>query len=429
MTFPLISIPKRIVYVDDKGSFLETLRKTMPKNHARQFISTPSGAISRLAQEIVYWRELEQLLSVSENAGDDAFGFAARLVKSYFGNWSRFHLTSVLIVDYSMPGLNGLEMIRRLGSWPGRKILLTGEADVSIAIAAFNEGLIQKFIPKDTKHLYNALRAGYEEMHVVVCEHIGQLIRPLLSAWQKDLLQDPRVASALQQKIKDLDWAEYVVVAKPFGLLGMSHEGPLQWLQLETAETLASLSELIGEQGYPASEVLHVKNGHVIGNNELHVALNLEGDVCLNDADMILDGPSLYCAVFDLPIEAVSSKGYGIDDISTPLDEMRALIRDLEASFRLQGAYVAGLPEATAPAMVGNAEASKASASNNSQPLVSYGDSGSSFESALSRLRLCAGQSSMHRHALELVLKERSLPSELSAYVESTAAIAKATVA
>jgi CheY-like chemotaxis protein len=61
----------------------------------------------------------------------------------------KFREIAVLVVDYSMPGMNGLELCQQLKSLPMKKILLTGDATYEKTIEAFNMGLIDKFIRKD----------------------------------------------------------------------------------------------------------------------------------------------------------------------------------------------------------------------------------------------------------------------------------------
>lgn len=97
-TFPLLFLPTRVVYVDDKGNFLEVLRKTHFRKHARQFFTSPLDAIDVLGKENDHWKALEKLLSAIESGLDETRGFAAKLVASYFNDWSRFHLTTVLTV-------------------------------------------------------------------------------------------------------------------------------------------------------------------------------------------------------------------------------------------------------------------------------------------------------------------------------------------
>jgi CheY-like chemotaxis protein len=418
--FPLISIPKRIVYVDDKGSFLEALRKTLPRDHARQFIDSPAGAIERLQEEVVYWRDLERMLNVMDSGSLDHPGVAKQLVGDYFNNYTRFHLTSVLIVDYMMPGINGLEVIEQLDTWPGRRILLTGEADSRVAVNAFNRGLIQKFIPKTTKNLYRVLKADYEEMHEVVCEQIGHLLRPSLSEEQKDVLQDPAVVEGLKAMVEDLEWSEYVVVGRPFGLLGLSHSGPLQWIQLETQNSLFGLTEMLQEQGVAARDVELVRSGAMLSNMDLHHQLDLKGRVDLQETKVLGSETHVYAAVFDLDVPVLTSKSYGIDDIMSPMEEVRSMIRDLLKSYQLRSTS-----QDSEWNLLGDDALSPTLAPNLVSTHRAHERDIHSMSALLLRLGQTASRSSLHRHALEQVLRERELPPDLAAHVEASVLIGR----
>ena len=64
-------------------------------------------------------------------------------------NKDRFNDVSVIIVDYYMDEMNGIEVCETLSKHPAKKILLTGGADKeNIAIDAFNKGIIHRFINK-----------------------------------------------------------------------------------------------------------------------------------------------------------------------------------------------------------------------------------------------------------------------------------------
>jgi len=55
-----------------------------------------------------------------------------------------------VVTDYDMPGMNGLELLKRLRIMKPamRRILLTGRADVRIAARALNEGCVHRFLLK-----------------------------------------------------------------------------------------------------------------------------------------------------------------------------------------------------------------------------------------------------------------------------------------
>lgn len=70
----------------------------------------------------------------------------------------RMQEISVIIVDYTMPGMNGIELCRKLNKFPCKKILLTGNADDQAAISAFNENIIDRFIRKDSPDVAENIR-------------------------------------------------------------------------------------------------------------------------------------------------------------------------------------------------------------------------------------------------------------------------------
>lgn len=339
-SFPLLQLPKRVVYVDDDGRMLDILRMTMPKKMCREFIGSPEAAVKTLSQEAQYWRTIERMLAKSS-------GEAQVYANSYFTDWRRFHLTAVLIVDYAMPGLTGVELVGRLEALPARRILLTGEADEKVAVHAFNSGLIQKFLPKNTPNLHKEITRAADEMHLSLCAHMGQLLRRGLSQEQVELLQEPSVVQGLSEKVEELEWMEYVVVGSPFGLLGMPQDGPLQWLQLDTSESLRDLSTVLAESGYPEADVQAVARGTATPVREIRQQLGLPDNRELIPTDCVSDSPELLCSVIDLPLKVVTARDYGVDDIRTPEELMRCLLRDVSVASERAGDH-SGLAEAIA---------------------------------------------------------------------------------
>jgi two-component system response regulator FixJ len=69
-----------------------------------------------------------------------------------------------VLLDLNMPGLDGLEVLRRLQQIDGRfeTILLTGQGDIGVAVEAMKSGAVD-FIekPYDNRMLLNALESGF----------------------------------------------------------------------------------------------------------------------------------------------------------------------------------------------------------------------------------------------------------------------------
>jgi serine phosphatase RsbU (regulator of sigma subunit) len=102
---------------------------------------------------------------------------------------------AVVVSDYMMPGMNGIEFLRhvKMTSPDTIRMMLTGSADMTTAIKAVNEGSIYKFHPKpcpaDT--LGSAIQSGIDEYLKVTTDQTQ------LKKVQKSLAK----ASMIQQKL------------------------------------------------------------------------------------------------------------------------------------------------------------------------------------------------------------------------------------
>ena len=102
---------------------------------------------------------------------------------------------AVVVSDYMMPGMNGIEFLRQVkASDPDTiRMMLTGSADMATAIKAVNEGSIYKFHPKPcpAETLGEAIQSGIEEYWKVTTDQ---------SQWKKVQMSLEK-ASMIQQKL------------------------------------------------------------------------------------------------------------------------------------------------------------------------------------------------------------------------------------
>ena len=64
-------------------------------------------------------------------------------------NETKFNQVSVVVIDYEMPGINGIELCKLIKDTTIKKIILTSRATERIAIDAFNNQTIDAFIFKE----------------------------------------------------------------------------------------------------------------------------------------------------------------------------------------------------------------------------------------------------------------------------------------
>jgi CheY-like chemotaxis protein len=297
MSFPLFHRPGTIVFLDDDPDYLEMLAMVLPRKwHVKLFLR-PSQCISYLQQEPPFWEadawNQQQLI--------ERWREGRPLIPQVLAYWSkyteRYALTRVCVVDYSMPGMDGLQALAELVDWPGSRVLLTGQADEQVAVRAFNRGLIDQFIPKQTPDIARRLIDSVEHLLATPHARHAQIWRATLKPEQNALLRSPEIARELAAFVSKR-WVEHVVLGEPFGIIGMDSAGRVGWLQLETREGLKAQAELADLEAMGAAELDEIRNGQKLANLELRQALGRKDPLELAAAFPIVQGSALFGALF-----------------------------------------------------------------------------------------------------------------------------------
>ncbi len=297
MSFNLFNRPGTVVFLDDDPDYLEMLALVLPRHwHVRLFLR-PAQALDYLQQEPPFWEadawNQQQLV--------DHWRDGKPLIPQILGYWSRYTeryaMTRVCVVDYSMPGMDGLQVLGELAEWPGARVLLTGQADEQVAVQAFNRGLIDQFIAKQAPDISRRLIDAVSHLMTTPNPRHAQIWRATLRPEQSTLLRLPSVQRALTD-FTSRHWVEYVVIGDPFGLLGMDDDGRVSWLQLESPQGLAALAELAELEALPSQSLNDIRQGKQLANLELRQSLGLEGPCELAPAFALGLEKALVAAVF-----------------------------------------------------------------------------------------------------------------------------------
>lgn len=159
---------------------------------------------------------------------------------------------AVLVVDYNMPEINGLEFCQKLKDRKIFRIMLTAEADKDTAIKAFNNNLIDKFILKTSEELYPEITLAVEELtqryfQELSCKIINEHIHSL------DVLFDNELYIQLfTQVVSQVKPIEYYMVDNSGSFLFLDKDANPTWLIVKHNKELDEQIELL--KGYDVPE-------------------------------------------------------------------------------------------------------------------------------------------------------------------------------
>jgi CheY-like chemotaxis protein len=241
--------PTTVLMVDDNPRFLKHLSAKLDSSFHFNLMTDPRGAAVLGSEEILLKKTISRSFVQDQNLELEADDFS--IYQSHQGvrlsslidliqDSSRFNEISVIIVDYAMPGMNGIELCRALEKHPAKKILLTGEADHRIAVDAFNEGLIHRFVLKQTQEniLYEELNAAINEMQSIFFSVGSRKILAALGLEQ--LFLNTNLVNFFAEVFSQKNYTEFYLLNYRGALLVLDERGQVEVFVLETQENLNS---------------------------------------------------------------------------------------------------------------------------------------------------------------------------------------------
>jgi CheY-like chemotaxis protein len=309
MKFPLYHRPSALVFLDDETPYLEMLAIVLPQEWCIRFHTRMRDYLAQVHAQSQQWED-----DVSKHQDIINQWYRGKplpgLVLAYWREQQqRYGLPSIAVVDYAMPAANGLEVLKVSPAWPPYRVLLTGKADEHTAVAAFNDGLIDRYVTKQTPDLVQQLVSALRQHYNAPMDFHEGIWRNVLRRSQQQALQDRAVQQALIDWLKRHDCVEYVVLPEPFGLLALDALGHAHWLQFEMYKDLAAAVDLATAAGHDSQTLAAIAQGQLLSDAEWRQALGSQGQSRTAPTMALGTGEHLLAAHF--PQEAMGSIGLG----------------------------------------------------------------------------------------------------------------------
>lgn len=261
--------PTTVAFVDDSADFLANLSLQLDSCLAFRLFESPSDALAALNGNPSAATPTHSFFSRymdhdTEPLKQHVVSVSLDLVHKEIHNEKRFQQISVAVVDFSMPEMNGLEFCRAVKNRAIKKILLTGKADERIAVQAFNEGIIDRFILKQEPNAIAILNRAIQEMQQLYFSAQARMLSDVLSVGSHTFLFDSSFAQRFELLRKELDIVEHYLACTPDGMLLLDTAGTPYLLIVRTEEQLQADYEIAYDQEAPKELLAALRSGKVV---------------------------------------------------------------------------------------------------------------------------------------------------------------------
>ncbi|MGF6770271.1 CheY-like chemotaxis protein [Paraburkholderia sp. GAS199] len=145
---PPVLYPASVVFVDDNDSYLDALRRFFPDVSTNLFFTRPQTALAFIRKHArENSLEFAPASACLSETGIERF-VETSAERDILARDLRFEEVAAVVVDYDMPGMSGVEFLSSLSNLRCSKVLLTGVADETVAVKAFNAGIVDLYLRK-----------------------------------------------------------------------------------------------------------------------------------------------------------------------------------------------------------------------------------------------------------------------------------------
>jgi CheY-like chemotaxis protein len=266
---PACYFPTTIVVVDDKQLFLDALSLTLGHEFVLKLFKDSKQALKFINEQALTGNITDKWISHSVIDSKSNYGFTVNLnsLHQEIYNSNRFKFLSVVTVDFFMPGYDGIEFCQQLEKLPVKRIMLTGEAEFSTALKAFNQSIIDKFIFKSSSECIDELKQAITSLQRSLFEEQSQFLLTSIHQDSKNsvsCLEDAKFIEVFDQIVKDNNICEYYLLGLPVNYLLLDFEGKPSWLMVYNDKQMDEWYELAKQRNLPTQELDLIRNRKMI---------------------------------------------------------------------------------------------------------------------------------------------------------------------
>jgi DNA-binding NarL/FixJ family response regulator len=240
-TLPCYFHPTPLIFVDDDSLLLDSMQTRLHSRFNIKKFYSPTKAIDFIKkyQDSPKIKNCSDLCIqysedfVIEEKRPAVMNLAA--MAHHLLNPKRFEIISVIVVDFAMPDMTGVEFFEKINALDCKKIMFTGEAWNIEGLNLFNFNMIDRISRKsEPAHIMLAI---FEAMQLQYFqEHTQSILSALknLSLVTPQCLQDPDLTSPIFELLKSKNIAEFYLINHEGVFLTATDKGELGLFMLQS---------------------------------------------------------------------------------------------------------------------------------------------------------------------------------------------------
>jgi CheY-like chemotaxis protein len=260
---PICYFPTTVVLVDDSKRFLTNVSYKLDEQLAYLLYDDPEKALEYLKKGDTQNSLINKCLSLSPDIAympnQHAVNVDITAIHQEIYNPHRFNEVTVVVVDYSMPIINGVQFCEQLKDTRIKKIMVTGEADQIIAVQAFNAGIIDKFILKSDPDFEKVFNESIVELQNQFFQELTEKIVSVLAIDPDYILDDPNFITLFKEITKKHKVVEYFLLDASGSFLLLDENASPSWLMVKSPDELQMYQDLAEDTGASPSSLKQLK--------------------------------------------------------------------------------------------------------------------------------------------------------------------------
>ena len=244
-SIPTCFFPTTALFVDDNRDFLLNFVLQLDEWLAYRVFDSPFDALESIQKK---YREHDLITyRCPKSYSETSASFLAIYEELY--NPSRFCDVSVVVVDYGMPGMNGLDFCRHISETRIKKILLTGKTDEKLAKKALEDGLIHRYIHKSDPDVAELITQSIAELQWQYFQDMSEELMGLLPVKSPTCFHDENFAGFFRHLCHEHGIVEFYLIDDLGSFVLLDVDANVSFLLVKNKAQLDTYYNLARENG------------------------------------------------------------------------------------------------------------------------------------------------------------------------------------